>query len=162
MWFLRHVLFGLYLSLTPMLTAATLPEADEPVVVTLPDFGAELRSFDDPLATPVAWWPHVVNAAWGDGRGGPERNGGWLEKNWELVDYLDRSAVIDHDWLTSPLLGFAISQDNIGGPTSRIGAGSHGRYCDFCNAKFCSRAAALRRTTSSSTAGTTLTVQSAT
>ncbi|MFW6162501.1 MAG: hypothetical protein ACODAJ_07000, partial [Planctomycetota bacterium] len=30
----------------------------------------------------------------------------------------------------------AISQDNIGGPTSRIGAGGHGRYCDFCNRKF--------------------------
>jgi len=220
MWFLRYVLFGLCLNLTPLLTAATLPEAQEPVAVTLPDFRAELRSFDDPLAKPVAWWPHVVNAAWGDGRGGPERNGGWLDENWELVDYLDRSAdytthqwlthrgiwyevygsneyqetihfheagakklfwdngiardmngqrvlsedyntsvpwwkekigwdayivcnnaprwsaVIDYDWLTSPLLGFAISQDNIGGPTSRIGAGSHGRYCDFCNAKF--------------------------
>ena len=217
---LKHVLFGLCLSFTPLLAAATLPEAGEPVVVTLPDYGAELRSFDDPLAAPVAWWPHVVNAAWGDGGGGPERNGGWLDKNWELVDYLDRSAdytthqwlthrgiwyevygsneyqetihfheqgakelfwengiardmngdrvlsehyntsvpwwkekigwdayivcnnaprwsaVIDYDWLTSPLLGFAISQDNIGGPTSRIGAGSHGRYCDFCNAKF--------------------------
>ena len=39
-------------------------------------------------------------------------------------------AVINYDWLSSPLLGCAISQDNIGGPTSRIGAGSHGRYCD--------------------------------
>ena len=46
------------------------------------------------------------------------------------------SAVINYDWLTSPLLGYAISQDNIGGPTSRIGPGGHGRYCDFCNAKF--------------------------
>ena len=46
------------------------------------------------------------------------------------------SAVINYDWLTSPLLGHAISQDNIGGPTSRIGAGGHGRYCDFCSAKF--------------------------
>ncbi|MFH1921687.1 MAG: hypothetical protein ABIP48_17620, partial [Planctomycetota bacterium] len=202
------------------LPAATLPDADAPVVVKQPDFGKELRAFDDPERQPVAWWPHVVNAAWGDGRGGPERNGGWLDRNWEMVDYLDRSAdytthewlthrgiwyevygsneyqetihfheegarklfwdngiardmdgqrvmsehyntsvpwwkdkigwnayivcnnaprwsaVIDYDWLTSPLLGFAVSQDNIGGPTSRIGAGSHGRYCDYCNAKF--------------------------
>ena len=220
MRFLKRFLFGLYLALTPAAIAATLPEADEPVTVALPDFGADLRAFDDPQEKLVAWWPHVVNAAWGDGRGGPERNGGWLDHNWELVDYVDRSAdytthewlthrgiwyevygsneyqetihfheegakrlfwdngiardmdgervlsehyntsvpwwkekigwdayivcnnaprwsaVIDYDWLTSPLLGFAVSQDNIGGPTSRIGAGSHGRYCDFCNAKF--------------------------
>ncbi len=46
------------------------------------------------------------------------------------------SAVINYDLLTSPLFGDAMSQDNIGGPTSRIGAGSHGRYCDYCNRKF--------------------------
>jgi len=197
-----------------------LPRASEPVEVVLPDFGAEVRAFDAPDRRPVAWWPHVVNAAWGGGRGGPERRGGWLDEHWEMVDYLDRSAdyttheylkhrgiwyevygsneyqetihfheegarellwengiardmlgkhvlsehyntgvdwwrerigwdayivcnnaprwwsVINYDWLTSPLLGFAISQDNIGGPTSRIGAGGHGRYCDYCNAKF--------------------------
>lgn len=32
--------------------------------------------------------------------------------------------------------GHATSQDNIGGPTSRIGAGSHGRYCDYCRRRF--------------------------
>ncbi len=200
--------------------AVELPAAGEQVSVALPDFGAELRAFDDPDVHPLSWWPHVVNAAWGGGRGGPERNGGWLDENWQLVDYLDRSAdytthdylthrgiwyevygsneyqetihfheegarklfwdngiardmnderalsqhyntsvdwwnekigwdayivcnnaprwwsVINYDWLTSPLLGFAISQDNIGGPTSRIGAGGHGRYCDHCNARF--------------------------
>ena len=214
------LLIGLYVCLTPALSAATLPQAEEPVSIVLPDIGADLRAFDAPQTEPVSWWPHVVNAAWGDGGGGPERKGGWLDRNWELVDYLDRSAdytahewlkhrgiwyevygsneyqetihfhedgakrllwdngvardmngervlsehyntsvpwwkekigwdayivcnnaprwsaVIDYDWLTSPLLGFAISQDNIGGPTSRIGAGSHGRYCDFCNRKF--------------------------
>ena len=61
--------------------AAPLPEASDPVAVELPDFGAELRAFDDPEANPVGWWPHVVNAAWGDGRGGPERNGGWLDEH---------------------------------------------------------------------------------
>ncbi|HUT92068.1 MAG TPA: hypothetical protein VMY37_21415 [Thermoguttaceae bacterium] len=216
----KRLLAVLILASTAAAHAAGPPEAGEPVVVRLPDFGAELRAFDDPETRPVAWWPHVVNAAWGEGRGGPERNGGWLDRNWELVDYIDRSAdyttheylthrgiwyevygsneyqetihfheagakklfwdngiardmhgervlsehyntgvpwwkekigwdayivcnnaprwsaVIDYDWLTSPLLGFAVSQDNIGGPTSRIGAGSHGRYCDFCNAKF--------------------------
>ena len=195
-------------------------EVDDPVTVQLPDFGAEVRGFDDPEANPISWWPHVVNAAWGDGRGGPERNGGWLDENWLLVDYIDRSAdyttheylthrgiwyevyghneyqetihfhedgakallwdngiaqdmhgkrvlsqhyntsvdwwkervgwdayivcanaprwwaVINYDWLTSPLLGHSTSQDNIGGPTIRIGSGSHGRYCDHCNARF--------------------------
>ncbi|MFC1716049.1 hypothetical protein ACFL6S_20430, partial [Candidatus Poribacteria bacterium] len=199
---------------------AALPRADEQISVNLPDYGAELRAFDKQDRKQVKWWPHVINAAWGDGRGGPERNGGWLDKNWKLIDYLDRSAdytthkylknrgiwyevygsneyqetihfyeggardllwdngiardmngervlsknyntsvpwwkekigwdayivcnnaprwssIINYDWLTSPLLGFAISQDNIGGPTSRIGAGGHGRYCDFCNEKF--------------------------
>jgi len=200
--------------------AAPLPQAPEPATVVLPDYGAEVRTFDAPDRQPVGWWPHVVNAAWGGGRGGPERRGGWIDKHWPLVDYLDRgadyttheyltnrgiwyevygsneyqetihfheegarklfwnngiardpagqrvlskhynmevekwakiagfnafivcnngprwSAVINYDWLTSPLLGYAISQDNIGGPTSRIGAGGHGRYCDFCSAKF--------------------------
>lgn len=200
--------------------AVALPPSDERPAIKLPDFGAELRAFDTPYRQPVAWWPHVVNAAWGGGRGGPERNGGWLDKYWELVDCLDRSsdystheylthrgiwyevygsneyqetihfhedgakkllwdngiardpagervlsedynmkvkwwadrigwnayitcnnaprwwAVIDYDWLTSPLLGFSVSQDNIGGPLSRIGAGGHGRYCNFCNSKF--------------------------
>ena len=55
------------------------------------------------------------------------------------------SAVINYDWLTSPLLGFAMSQDNIGGPTSRIGAGGHGRYCDHCNAKFLHHLTATNR-----------------
>lgn len=201
-------------------TAQVLPRAAEPAQVVLPDYGAEVRAFDVPENRPVSWWPHVVNAAWGGGRGGPERRDGWLQKNWILVDYLDRSAdytsneylthrgiwyevygsneyqetihfnekgarellwengiardmlgrrvlsehyntkvpswaarvgwdayivcnnaprwwsVINYDMLTSPLLGHAVSQDNIGGPLSRIGAGSHGRYCDYCNAKF--------------------------
>jgi len=197
-----------------------LPRAEEPVRIVLPDFGAELRVFDMPEKQPVSWSRYIVNAGWGGGRGGPERRGGWLDKNYPLIDYLDRSAdytsheylkhrgiwyevygsneyqetihfheegarklfwdngiardmngervlsahynlsvpywrekagfnafivcnnaprwsaVINYDWLTSPLLGYAISQDNIGGPTSRIGAGGHGRYCDFCNLKF--------------------------
>jgi len=76
-------------------------EVGDPVTVTLPDFGAEVRDFHDPEANPIRWWPHVVNAAWGDGRGGPERNGGWLDENWPLVDYLDRSAdYTTHEYLT--------------------------------------------------------------
>jgi hypothetical protein len=213
--------YAIFVALLPLpLSAAVPPRAAERVTVRLPDIGAELRAFEEPTVHPVPWWPHVVNAGWGGGRGGPERNGGWLDKHWELLDYVDRSgdyttheyldhrgiwyevygsneyqetihfhetgarklfwdngiaqdvtgrrvlsadynlsvpwwaekvgweafitcnnaprwwAVIDYDWLTSPLLGCAISQDNIGGPTSRIGAGGHGRYCDFCNAKF--------------------------
>ncbi len=200
--------------------AVPLPTSGEKVTVSLPDYGAELRAFNAPVEHPVSWWPHVINAGWGEGRGGPERTGGWIDKHWQLIDYLDRSAdytandwlrfrgiwyevygsneyqesihfwepgarkllwdngiardykgdralsadyntsvawwkerigwdayitcnnaprwsaIIDHDLLTSPLLGFATSQDNIGGPTSRIGYGSHGRYCDWCNAKF--------------------------
>ncbi|MHC4402630.1 MAG: hypothetical protein ACYTG0_23460 [Planctomycetota bacterium] len=201
-------------------SAAPVDEMGDPVTVKLPDFGAEVRAFGDPDLNPIRWWPHVVNAAWGEGRGGPERNGGWLDENWLLVDAIDRSAdyttheylthrgiwyevyghneyqetihfhedgaktllwdngiaqdmhgkrvlsqhyntsvdwwnervgwdayivcanaprwwaVINYDWLTSPLLGHSISQDNIGGPTIRIGSGSHGRYCDHCNARF--------------------------
>jgi hypothetical protein len=211
------------------LSAAVPPQAADRVAVTWPDIGAELRAFEEPVTHPVPWWPHVVNAGWGGGRGGPERNGGWLDKHWELLDYVDRSgdyttheylthrgiwyevygsneyqetihfhengarklfwdngiaqdmigrrvlsadynmsvpwwaekigweafitcnnaprwwAVIDYDWLTSPLLGCAISQDNIGGPTSRIGAGGHGRYCEFCNARFMHYLAANQR-----------------
>ncbi|MFC1806700.1 hypothetical protein ACFL09_06985, partial [Planctomycetota bacterium] len=205
----------------PLMSGAALgmalPRAKTQAAVVLPDFGADLRAF---ARTRVSWWPHVINAAWGGGRGGPERKGGWLDKHWLLVDYIDRSAdysthdwlrnrgiwsevygsneyqetihfheegarklfwdngiardmlgervlsrhyntsvpwwkekvgwdafivcnnaprwsaVIHYDWMTSPLLGNAISQDNIGGPTSRIGAGGHGRYCDHCNARF--------------------------
>jgi len=213
-------LFASLVLSTSALTAGPVADVGDPVTVTLPDFGAEVRAFRDPEAKPISWWPHVVNAAWGDGRGGPERNGGWLDENWPLVDCIDRSAdyttheyltnrgiwyevyghneyqetihfheegakallwdngiaqdmngervlsqhyntsvawwnervgwdayivcansprwwaVINYDWLTSPLLGHSISQDNIGGPTSRIGAGSHGRYCDHCNERF--------------------------
>jgi len=201
-------------------TAASLPRAPDQLEVILPDYGTEVRAFNDPLAEPVEWTKYVVNAGFGDGRSAPERRGGWLAKNWALMDYMDRSgdyvshrwlkhrgiwcevygsneyqetihfhekgarelfwdngiardmtgertlsqhyntshewwkkrvgwdafivcnnaprwsAVINYDLLTSPALGSAMSQDNIGGPTSRIGAGSHGRYCDQCNAKF--------------------------
>jgi len=218
MKYFPHIVF--FVCLCSNTAAGVLPRANKQVSVILPDFGAEVRTFDEPDKKPVKWWPHVINAAWGDGRGGPERRGGWLDNNWKLVDYIDRtadyttheylrhrgiwyevygsneyqetihfredgarklfwdngiardmngervlsqhynvkvkwwaervgwnayivcnnaprwSAVINYDWLTSPLLGFAISQDNIGGPTSRIGAGGHGRYCDYCNARF--------------------------
>lgn len=40
---LKQPLFGLHLSLTSLLTAATLFEAGEPLAVILPDYGAELR-----------------------------------------------------------------------------------------------------------------------
>ena len=46
------------------------------------------------------------------------------------------SSVLSYDLATCPLLGWALSQDNIGGPTSRTGVGSCARYCDYCNAKF--------------------------
>ena len=59
-----------------------LPRAGRGVEVVLPNFGAELRAFDAPQKRPVSWWPHVVNAAWGGGRGGPERTGGWLDQHW--------------------------------------------------------------------------------
>ena len=200
--------------------AGAPPRAPGAVRVVLPDYGAELRAFRDPIASPVPWHRHVVNAGFGEGRGGPERKGGWLDEHWQLMDYIDRSgdyvshdwlrcrgiwhevygsneyqetihfheegarelfwdngiarnmlgertlspqyntshewwkekvgwdafivcnnaprwsAVINYDLLTSPLFGDATSQDNIGGPTSRIGAGAHGRYCDHCNRKF--------------------------
>ncbi len=57
--------------------------------MTLPDVGAELRALDEPAARPVPWWPHILNAGWGGGRGGPERTGGWLDKHWELLDYVE-------------------------------------------------------------------------
>jgi hypothetical protein len=217
---MRHILISALLAtLCTAAAALDLPSANRAVSVSLPDFGAELRAFEA-QKRPVSWWPYIVNAGWGGGRGGPERRGGWLDQNWPLIDYIDRSAdyttheylthrgiwyevygsneyqetihfheggarellwdngiardmhgervlseqynmsvpswaegvgwnayivcnnaprwaaVIDYDWLTSPLLGHAISQDNIGGPTTRIGAGGHGRYCDHCNTKF--------------------------
>jgi len=188
-----------------------------PVEVVLPDYGAEVRAFE---ARPPAWNEGVVNAAWGGGRGGPERAGGWLKEHWPLLDVIDRSAdyssheyldhrgvfydapayneyqetihfdeagalrlfgdngiardydnqrvlspdfnlsverwakthdynayivdnnaprwsaVIHYDWLTTPLLGYAISQDNLGAPISKTGLGSRGRYDDYNNRKF--------------------------
>ena len=81
--------------------AGPLTEAGDPVDGEASRFRRRVRAFDDPEAKPVSWWPHVVNAAWGEGRGGPERNGGWLDQNWELVDYLDRSAdYTTHEYLT--------------------------------------------------------------
>ena len=43
-----------------------------------------------------------------------------LEPRW--------SAILRYDVLTSPLFGDALSQDNIGGPTSRMGPGAIGRF----------------------------------
>jgi len=208
------ILVGLW---SVLALAVELPRTPERATVALPNFSQEVLAFE---REPVDWLGRVVNAGWGGGRGGPERIGGWLDQNWLLVDYLDRSAdytshewlkhrgiraevygsneyqetihfheegakklfwdngiardfmgervlsehynlkveswaktqgfdafivcnnaprwwsVINYDLLTSPLLGDATSQDNIGGPLNRIGAGSHGRYCDSCNAKF--------------------------
>ncbi len=92
---------AVFLALIPLpLLAAAPPRAAERVAVTLTDIGAELRTFEAPGTHPVPWWPHVVNAGWGGGRGGPERNGGWLDKHWELLDYVDRSGdYTTHDYL---------------------------------------------------------------
>lgn len=196
--------------------AAVLPRAAEQAQPVLPDL-TKVRDFQP---QPVSWWPYVINAGWGGGRGGPERLQGWTGDHWMLLDYLDRSSdftsndwlthrgiwyevygfneyqetihfvldgakkyfwdngiardfkgdrvlsedynnsvkwwkeaygwdayivcnnaprwssVIDYDLVSAAALGHATSQDNIGGPTSRIGAGSHGRYCDYCSRKF--------------------------
>ncbi|MGC9319685.1 MAG: beta-galactosidase trimerization domain-containing protein [Armatimonadota bacterium] len=201
--------------------AIELPVADEQPQVVLPDYAAELRGFDYIDEHPISWHRFMVNAGYGEGRGGPDRQPGrWFDENWMLCDYLDRtgdyashqclrhrgipfevygyneyqetihfhedqalplfgdngiardytnelvmsqhynltveswaarqdfnayivcnnaprwSSVINYDWLGSPLIGHAISQDNIGGPLSRIGSGNRGRYCDFCSRKF--------------------------
>jgi len=201
--------------------ALDLPPSDEQPQVILPDYGAELRAFNYPDKHPISWHEFMLNAGYGEGRGGPSRQPGkWFDQNWMLCDYLDRSgdyishdylkhrgipyevygsneyqetihfheslalplfrdngiardynnelvmsqhynltveswaksndfnayivcnnaprwsAVINYDLLASPTLGFACSQDNIGGPVTRIGSGSRGRYCDFCNRKF--------------------------
>ena len=207
-------------SLAVCVVRAQVPPKGGDVEVVLPDYSAELQAFDESIRTPVEWHRYIVNAGFGGGRGGPERKGGWLNENYVLMDYLDRSgdyvshewltfrgiwhevygsneyqetihfhekgarelfwdngiardmlgertlsahyntshewwkkkigwdafivcnnaprwsAVINYDLLTSPLFGDSTSQDNIGGPTSRIGKGSHGRYCDHCNRKF--------------------------
>ncbi|MEW6355206.1 MAG: hypothetical protein AB1696_02680 [Planctomycetota bacterium] len=65
----------------------------------------------------------------------------WKEKiGWDAFIVCNNAprwwSVINYDLLTSPLFADSMSQDNIGGPTCRIGAGSHGRYCDYCNRKF--------------------------
>ncbi|MDP6360333.1 MAG: hypothetical protein QF473_34785, partial [Planctomycetota bacterium] len=210
----------------PLIAAAarlhgeSLPLSKEPLTIRLPDYGADIRAFNDTMDAPVEWTKYVVNAGMGEGRAARERQGGWLAKNWVLMDYMDRSgdyvshrwlkhrgiwqeiygsneyqetihfheegaralfwdngiardmtgkrtlsqhynmsvpswakrvgwnafivcnnaprwsSVIGYDLVTSPLLGSSTSQDNIGGPLTRIGAGSHGRYCDWCNLKF--------------------------
>ncbi len=206
----------LLLSWSALADAAPLPRETQPAQPVLPDL-TQVRDFQ---TQPVSWWPYVINAGWGGGRGGPERLEGWTADNWLLLDVLDRSgdftsndwlthrgiwyevyghneyqetihfvldgakklfwdngfaqdykgdrvlspeynnsqqwwkdrvgwdayivcnnaprwsAVIDYDLLSAAALGHATSQDNIGGPTSRIGAGGHGRYCDFCNRRF--------------------------
>jgi len=211
----------LLLVLAPYAHATDLPVAAEQAQIVLPDYPAELRAFSYPDEHPISWHSFMVNAGYGEGRGGPARlPGKWLDQNWLLCDYIDRSgdyashewlkhrgipcevyghneyqetihfhdsealplfrdngiardfngelvlspqynlsveswaarqdynayivcnnaprwsSVINYDWLTSPLMGAAISQDNIGGPVSRIGQGESGRYCDFCNRKF--------------------------
>jgi len=206
---------------TSICWAVELPKSEEKAEVILPDYGADLRAFDYSDKHPISWHEFMLNAGYGEGRGGPSRQPGkWFDQNWILCDYLDRSgdyishdylkhrgipyevygsneyqetihfheslalplfsdngiardynnelvmsqhynltveswaakqdfnayivcnnaprwsSVINYDLLASPLLGFACSQDNIGGPVSRIGSGSRGRYCDFCNRKF--------------------------
>lgn len=211
----------LTLLLAPCLHAIELPVADEQPQLVLPDYAAELRAFDYPDRHPISWHSFMVNAGYGEGRGGPARRPGeWFDRNWSLCDYLDRtgdysshrwlkhrgipneiygsneyqetihfheeqalplfrdngiardynnelvmsehynltveswaarqdfnayivcnnaprwSSVINYDLLGAPLLGYATSQDNIGGPVQRIGAGTRGKYCDFCNLRF--------------------------
>jgi len=200
--------------------ALAAPRSTERPELVLPNYAREVAAFDYPLRHRIAWHEHVVNAGWGGGRGGPERRGGFFDKHWVLIDYVDRSgdypmhgylkhrgiwfevygsneyqetihfheegarellwdngiardiegkrvvcpqfnrksprwaarqdwdafivcnnaprwsAVINYDWLASPLLGCAISQDNIGGPVLRVGRGACGRFCDYCNLKF--------------------------
>jgi len=198
--------------------AAPLGRSDEKPVVLLPDYGAEVRAFNDPLEHEISWHRHLVNASMHDERKASSPRP--RENDWFFVDYIDRtnydsahgffkhrgirhdgygdheyqetlalaeegarkllwdngiarcpsgervvapgfnmsnpqwakargfncfivcnnaprwSAMIDYGWLRSPLIAYAISQDNIGGPISRTGAGSLGRFCDYCNLKF--------------------------
>ncbi len=88
---IRCTAVGMILATSSFLRAGVPPRANQHVTVKLPNYGSELRAFDAPRQHPVAWWPHVVNAGWGGGGGGGERIGGWLDRNWQLVDYLDRS-----------------------------------------------------------------------
>ncbi|MGD9496905.1 MAG: hypothetical protein AB7Y46_11435 [Armatimonadota bacterium] len=209
------------LAFTPCAPAIELPVAAQEPQLILLDYGAELRAFSYPDEHPISWHRFMVNAGYGEGRGGPARlPGQWFDRNWILCDYIDRSgdyashdylkhrgvpcevygyneyqetihfhessavplfaengiardfggelvmsqhynlaveswaasqdfnayivcnnaprwsSVINYDWLASPLLGAAISQDNIGGPVQRIGAGERGKYCDWCNLRF--------------------------
>ncbi|MBN2507722.1 MAG: hypothetical protein JXQ71_13620 [Verrucomicrobia bacterium] len=113
MQFLKRWLAGAILNVPILLVATSLPRADVPISVTWPDLGAEMRAFDAPETKPVPWGPHVINAAWGEGRGGPERNGGWLDRNWEWVDYLDRSAdYTTHEWLAHRGIWYEVYGNN--------------------------------------------------
>ncbi|MFW6155753.1 MAG: beta-galactosidase trimerization domain-containing protein, partial [Armatimonadota bacterium] len=81
--------------------AADLPVADEEPQVVLPDYAAELRAFDSPDRHPISWHSFMVNAGYGSGRGGPGRKpGAFMDTNWILCDYLDRSGdYVSHEWL---------------------------------------------------------------
>ncbi|MCP5045256.1 MAG: hypothetical protein GY944_29870, partial [bacterium] len=65
----------------------------------------------------------------------------WAKRGRENAYITDNTssrwwALINYDWLTSPLFGEAISQDNIGGATSRIGESGQGRWSDSNDARF--------------------------
>ncbi len=81
--------------------AIELPVADEEPQVLLPDYAAELRAFDYPDEHPISWHSFMVNAGYGTGRGGPGRRpGAFMDENWILCDYLDRSGdYVSHEWL---------------------------------------------------------------
>jgi hypothetical protein len=73
---------------SPLTTAAATLRVGPAVEVVLPDYLAEVRSFQ---AEPPAWNEGIVNAGWGGGRGAPDRREGWMREHWLLLDYLDRS-----------------------------------------------------------------------
>lgn len=81
--------------------AIDLPIADEQPQLVLPDYAAELRAFDYPDRHPISWHGFMVNAGYGTGRGGPGRRpGAFMDTNWILCDYLDRSGdYVSHEWL---------------------------------------------------------------
>lgn len=101
---------ALMILLAPCADAIELPVTDEEPQLVLPDYAADLRGFDYPDRHPISWHSFMINAGFGGGRGGPGRlPGAFLDENWLLCDYIDRSAdYASHEWLRHRGIPFEI------------------------------------------------------
>ena len=71
--------------------SAQIPRSHEAPRLVLPNYAREVPAFSAESRQPIGWHSYLVNAGFGGGNA-RECRGGFLDRHWQLVDCVDRTA----------------------------------------------------------------------